>query len=140
MKLQTHFSQNMLFICCVIFLKLWLSVCILNSFIRFQHASSFTFLVFKISLTILIAQPVSIFRAKLWKIVLKCETVIFLTFGFFSKCTFLKLKHYILSSTSWSSQFFSLIVCIHKIHVFDEAFFFLAIAAMATKNMSFSYF
>ena len=28
-------------------------------------------------LTILVAQPVSIFRANLWKIVMKCEIVVF---------------------------------------------------------------
>ena len=31
-------------------------------------------------------------------------------------------------------------VCNYKIHVFDEAFFLLAIVAMITEKMSFSYF
>ena len=52
-------------------------------FIRFQHTSSFTIPVFKMGLTILVAQAVFIFRAKLWKVVVKCEIVMFFNFWVF---------------------------------------------------------
>ena len=46
-------------------------------FIRFQHIL-ITFLIFKIDLTTFVAEPVSILRAKLWNIVMKCKIVMFL--------------------------------------------------------------
>ena len=91
-------------------------------------------------LTILVTQPVSIFRAKLWKVVVKYEILCFLTFEFFSKCTFLRLRHFISCSTYPFNSFFSEVVWIYKNHVFDEAFFLLAIVAMITEKMYFSYF
>ena len=122
MKLQTHFFQNKLFICCDIL---------------------FTFLVFKIGLVILVAQSVCIFRENLWKVVVKCGIVIFYCFeiiGFSSKCTFLRFQHFILPSTYPINSFFSVVVCIFKIHVFDEAFSVLTIIAMITEKITFSYF
>ena len=92
--------------------------------------------------TILTVQPVSIFRAKLWKVVVKYE-IVFLIFGFFSKCTFqvatFSLAKYLSNQLSLLIQSkLSVVVCTHKIHVFDEAFFLLAIVAMITeKNIVF---
>ena len=78
----------------------------------------------------LVAQPVHIFRAKLWKIVVK--TWVFL------KCTFLRLRHFISSSIyPINSIFFSGSI---KNHVSDETFSLLAIVAMITEKMYFSYF
>ena len=69
-------------------------------------------------LTILVAQPVSISRAKLWKIVVKCEIVMFFNLWVFLKeyifggkgkfCIGLFLefsKFYIISSTCFSRYF-----------------------------------
>ena len=39
-----------------------------------------TFLVFKMGLTILVAQPVSILIVKSWKVVMKCKIVMFFNF------------------------------------------------------------
>ena len=63
----------------------------------------------------------------------------FSTFGFFSKCTFLRLQHFICPSTYPINSIFSVVVCIYKIRVFDEVFFLLAIVAMITEKMYFSY-
>ena len=92
-------------------------------------------------LTVFAAQTVYISRAKLYKMVVKCEThVFFLTFGFFSRCTFLSLEHFISPTTYPFKSVLSVVLCIYKIHVFDEALFLLAIVAMITEKMSFSYF
>ena len=75
--------------------------------------------------TILIVQPVSIFRAKLWKVVVKYE-IVFLIFGFFSKFQFatFSLAKYLSNQLSLLIQSkLSVVVCTHKIHVFGEAFF-----------------
>ena len=61
----------------------------------------------------------------------------FSTFGFFSKCKFLKLRHFISPTTYPVNSIFSGVVFIFKIHVFDEAFFLLAIVAMITENVFF---
>ena len=62
----------------------------------------------------------------------------FLTFGFYSKCTFLRLQHFISPSAyPINSFFFSVVVCIYKNHVFDETFFLLAIVAMITEKCIF---
>ena len=58
----------------------------------------------------------------------------FLTFGFFS---FLKLQHFIWPSTYPINSIFSVVVCIYKIHAFDEAFSLLAVLAMITEKMFF---
>ena len=50
-----------------------------------------TFLVFKMDLTILVAQPVSISRANLWKIVVKCEIFMFFNFWVFPKMFFFEV-------------------------------------------------
>ena len=87
-------------------------------------------------LTILVAQPVSISRAKLWKVVVKCEIVIFFNFWAFLKMYIFEVATLPIQST----KFFSVVVWIDKIHVFDYAFFLLAIVAMIAEKIYFSYF
>ena len=88
-------------------------------------------------LTIVVAKPVPISRAKLWKVVVKCQI---LFFRFFSECLFLRFRHFISPNTYPINSIFSVVTCIYKIHVFDEAFFLLAIVVMITEKMSFFYF
>lgn len=62
----------------------------------------------------------------------------FLIFGFFSKCTFpvatFSLAKYLSNQLSLLIQSkLSVVVCTHKIHVFDEAFFLLPTVAMMTE-------
>ena len=64
----------------------------------------------------------------------------FSTFGLFSKYTFLMLQHFILPTAYPVNSIFSVVVCIYTIHGFDEVFFLLAIIAMITEKISFSYF
>ena len=64
----------------------------------------------------------------------------FLTFGFSSKCTFLRLRLFISPRSYLINSIFRVVVCIYKNHVFDEAFLFLAIFAIMTEKMYFSYF
>ena len=64
----------------------------------------------------------------------------FLTFGFFSKCTFLRLWHFISPSFYPINSIFSVAVCIYKTHVSDQAFSLLAIVAVITEKMYISYF
>ena len=64
----------------------------------------------------------------------------FLTFGFFPKCISLKLRHFISPSTYLIKSIFSVVVCIYNNHVFDEAFFLLAIVAMIAEKLYCSYF
>ena len=48
---------------------------------------------------------------------------------------------YFISPTTYPmNSIFSELLCIYKIHVFDETFFLLAIVTIITKKMSFSYF
>ena len=91
-------------------------------------------------LIFLAAQTISIFRTKLWKVVVKCEIIMFFIFGCFTNCVFLRLQHCILLITYPTNSVFSMVVCICKIHIFDQAFFLLAIVVMMTVKMSFSYF
>ena len=63
---------------------------------------------------------------------------VFLTFGFFSKCTSLRLRHFIPPSTDLLYSICSVVACIYKIYVFDEAFFLLAIVAVITERCIFS--
>ena len=65
---------------------------------------------------------VSILRATLWKVVMKCKIVMFFHFlGFFSpKCSFLRFQNFISPSIKYSINFtFSVVVCICQIHVFN---------------------
>ena len=83
---------------------------------------------------------VSILRAKLWKIVMKRKNNAFLIFGsFFSKGTFLRLSHIFLLQFFPNQLNFSMVVRIHKIHVF-EAFFLLATVPMVTGKVFFPVF
>ena len=52
----------------------------------------------------------------------------------------MKLRHFISPSTYPVNSIFSVVVCIYKNRVFDEAFLLLAIVAMITEKMYFSYF
>ena len=79
-------------------------------------------------LTILVAQPVSVFRGKLWKVVMKYEIALFSTFGFFSKFIFSRLRHFISPSTyPINSTFFNSSVLPFTNHCYDnwENVFFL---------------
>ena len=71
---------------------------------------------------------------------MKYKIVMFFNFWVFSKYSFLRLRHFISPSTDPLHSFFSVVVCIYKIHVFDEAFFLLAIVATITEKMSFFLF
>ena len=66
-KLQTHFSQVLLLFGCYIFLQVMVIYLYLIEHIELGFN---TFL----------APPVSILRAKLWKVVMKCKIHAFLTF------------------------------------------------------------
>ena len=72
-------------------------------------------------------KAISILRAALFKVVMKCKIVMFfLLFGlFFSKCTFLRLQSFISLSIKYPiNPIFSVVVRICKIHIFPlEAFF-----------------
>ena len=68
------------------------------------------------------------------------ELLCFLTFGFFSKCPLLRLRHFISPGTDQINSIFSVVVFICKNHVFDKAFFLDAIIAMITEKKYFSYF
>ena len=73
--------------------------------------TSLTFLVSKMGLTSVAAQPASILRAKFWKAVVKCKHVIFFKFwALFSKCTFLRLQHFFTASTFPLNSIFSVVV------------------------------
>ena len=63
----------------------------------------------------------------------------FATFWFFSICTFLRLWHFISPTAYPISPIFSGVVCIYNSHVFNEAFFLLAIVSLIIEKMSFSY-
>ena len=78
--------------------------------IKFSHASSFTVLVFKMGLTILVAQPVFIFRAKLWKVVVKCEFIFFRGWTF---CSFLFARYFLLVARYFLlvARYFLLVAC-----------------------------
>ena len=83
----------------------------------------------------------SILRAKFWKVVIKCNIIMFIKFwAFFSKCIFLWLNHFISPSADSINSIFSVVICIHKIHVFDEVLFLLATVSMITEKMYFFYF
>ena len=100
-----------------------------------------TFLIFNIELTTLVAQPVSVLRAKLWKVVMKCKIVMFLTFApFFSKFTFSRLQYFMSPQTDSIRPSLALVVGIYKIQVFDKAFFLVATIAMITEKLPFCYF
>ena len=72
----------------------------------------------------------------------------FLTFGFFSKCVFLWLRHFISLRTDPSYSIISVVVYILYISIYvciihvlnHEAYFLLAIVAMITEIMCFSFF
>ena len=92
LELQVHFSQNILFICCNIFSEIISYLFDLKHFsLAFNNALSFLLPVFKMGLTILVALPVSIFRAKLWKIVVKYGIVMFFNFWVFLKMSIVEV-------------------------------------------------
>ena len=66
---------------------------------------------------------VSILRATLWKVVMKCKIVMFFNFLgwlFFSKCSFLRLQNFVWLSIKYPiNLIFSVVVCICNIHVFN---------------------
>ena len=67
----------------------------------------------------------------------------FLIYEFFSKCAFLRLRHFVSPTIYPINSIFSVALCICQIHVFDEVFFqyfLLAIISMITEKMSFSCF
>ena len=102
------------------FLKIWLCICVLNMFQKVL-----TYIIIYISSFqngLNHAQRVYISRAKLWKIVVKYKIAVFLTSVFFSNCAFLRLRHFISPTTNIINSIFSVVLCIYKINVFDEAF------------------
>ena len=77
-------------------------------------------------------------RANLWKVVLKYENVMFLTFGpFFSKCTFLRCRYFFSTGAYPIKLMFSVVKCIYKIYVFYCSIFLLANIAKITEEVSF---
>ena len=71
----------------------------------------------------LLAPPVCILRAKLWKVVIKCKVVMFLTFvPFFQKFTFLRLWHFISSYSDAVNPIFTVVVWICKFQGFEDFF------------------
>ena len=66
-QLQTHFSQDLLFIGCDIFPQVMI-IC--------MHLINHV----PLGVNTLVAPPVCTLRAKLWKVVIKCKIVLFLAF------------------------------------------------------------
>ena len=98
LELQIHFSQNILFICCNIFSEIISYPFDLKHFsLAFNNALSFLLPVFKMGLIILVALPVSIFRAKLWKIVVKYGIVMFFNFWVFLKMSIVEVATFYLA-------------------------------------------
>ena len=97
--------------------------------------TSLAFLVSKITLPTLLAQLVSILRAKLWKVVMKCKKY------FLALHTYIWLSTYIFEVASFFSPSASpinsifFVANIYKIHIFDETFFFLATVGMITDKL-----
>ena len=115
-------SKDALFISCDFNLKWWLSGYILSM--------SHKVLTFTIDISSFhngLRQPwslklVSVLIATLWKVVMKCKTVMFFFpfWVFFSKCSFLRLQNFISPSIKNPvNLIFALVVCICKIHVFN---------------------
>ena len=113
LKLQTHFSQTIIFICCNIFsknlvicciLNIWVVTCIIIYIFSFQnglnHPCSSTSFYFQ-------GKIVEVSR-EIWNF------CVFLILEFFSKCTFLRLRHFISPSTYPINSIFLLVVCIFK--------------------------
>ena len=101
------------------------------------HAT-LAFLVSRLGLTTLAAQPVFTLRAKLCIAVMKCKNVL-IFWLFFSKCTFLRLQHFFLPSTYPvnSNQFYLWsFECIRFMSLI-KYFFPLGTFAMITEIVSF---
>ena len=64
----------------------------------------------------------------------------FLTFGFFLKMYIFEIATFYLAQYLSNQLNFLVVVCIYQNHVFDQAFFLLAINAMITEKMHFPYF
>ena len=80
------------------------------------------------------------FKTKSWKAVMKCK-ICFLSLGlFFLKCTFLKLRQFLLPKCLSKLHNFSVVARIYKVPVFDEAFFLLATVPMITGKVRFFQF
>ena len=98
------------------------------------------FLVLGMGITTLLTQLVSILRAKSWKAVMKCK-IYFLSLGLlFLKCTFLKLRQFLLPKCLSKLHNFSVVARIYNVPVFDEAFFLLATVPMITRKVRFFQF
>ena len=124
-KLQNHFSQDLLFIGCDIFPQV--TVICLH---LIKHVA--------LGFDIFVALPVWILRTKLWKIFMKCKIDMFLTFvPLFWKFWFLSLWYFISPCTN---PIFAAVIWIHKIQVFDEALFPHNNLLMITVKLPFSYF
>ena len=74
------------------------------------------------NITTLPDQPVSILRAKSWKVLMECKIVKFFNFWAF----FLRMRIVEVATFYPINSTLSAVVCIEKINVFDEAFFSLS--------------
>ena len=107
------------------FFKLWLSVCILLN-------------MFPLGFNTSAASRVFILRAKLWKIVMKCQIAIFLTFViFFKKLTFLRLWHFISPYSDPMNSIFAVVDRISKIQFLKKFFSHVAAVATITEKLTF---
>ena len=121
--LRIYFSLVVTF-----FLKLWLSVCTLLN-------------MFQLDFNTILASLVFILRKKLWKIVMKSQFVMFLTFFlFFWKIKFLRLWLIMSSYSDPINPIFVVVLWIYKIQVFEEVFFLLATIAMTNEKLQFFQF
>ena len=107
------------------FFKLWLSVCILLN-------------MFPLGFNTSAASRVFILRAKLWKIVMKCQIAISLTFViFFKKLTFLRLWHFISPYSDPMNSIFAVVDRISKIQFLKKFFSHVATVATITEKLTF---
>ena len=84
------------------------------------------------------ASRVFILRAKLWKIVMKCQIAIFLTFViFFKKLTFLRLWHFISPYSDPMNSIFAVVDRISKIQFLKKFFSHVATVATITEKLTF---
>ena len=104
-KLQTQFFKIYLSLVVTFFLKLWLSQHFIKNVSLGFNKLLMTSLIFKIGLTTIVAQQVSILRTELWKVVMNSKTAMFL--------------YFISPRTDPINLIFALVFWIYKIEVFD---------------------
>ena len=92
---------------------------IVHLILFFYYILSLEFPVSKMGLTTLLAQPISIFRAKLWKVVTNCKNSVFFNFqALFVKMFIFEVATFFLACL-YNQLNFSVALRMYKIYVFD---------------------